>query len=179
MTAYTPTLLLPYAEDTDTPDGPANQLALATAVETAIVADRARLTALEAFQIGVAGTSYVPTLTQGVTVTKTVEYCRYKFIGRQVFVEMSLSITGAGTAGSAVSLSLPTAPLGYRLLGQGTIYDASAGPIYYVGALWWQSATIAEIRLSGFAGAAGTATGGFTAALAAGDIVTCKTSFEY
>lgn len=179
MTAYTPTLLLPYAEDTDSPDGPAQQLALATATESAIVADRARLTALEAFQIGVAGSSYVPIITQGVTVTKTVEYARYKALGRQLVWEIALAITSGGTAGSAVSISLPLAPLGFRLLGVASIYDASAGPLYYTGALWWQSATIGEIRLSGFGGAAGTATGGFTAALAAGDIVTAKAVYEY
>lgn len=177
MTTSTPTLLLPYPESTDPPDGPAQLGALALASEALIVSDRARLTALEAFAIGAAWAAYVPTLTQGGAVTKTVEYARSKLTGKSVHLSLSLAVTGTGTAGQPVLVGLPIAPVGYRILGSAAVYDASV-PTYYIGAAWWDSATVAAVRMSGFAGRAGEASGGFTAALAAGDIVTMAMTFE-
>lgn len=56
-----------------------------------------------------AWTSYTPTLTQGVAVTKTVTYAKYQRVGRTIIVSMRLVITSAGTAGSVLLAGLPIA----------------------------------------------------------------------
>lgn len=178
MAGTTPTQLFPYPQNADAVNVAVDIQNLATAVDTKMAALAARVAVEEAFDT--AWTLYVPTLTQGVAVTKTAEFARYKQQGKTVHVEVSLACTSAGTAGSAVVIGLPPlAPVGYRLLGSGAIYDASGGPMYHIGGVWWVSATTANIRVGGgFVGAAGTATGGFTAALASGDLVTMKLTYE-
>lgn len=52
-------------------------------------------------------TGYTPTVTQGVTVSKSVTYARYMKVGRKVTVQVYLAITSSGTAGSAINVSLP------------------------------------------------------------------------
>lgn len=117
-------------------------------------------------------TSYVPTLTQSATPTKTVEYAGWFKAGRWVTVSFSLSLTSSGTAANAVIIGLPSAagtPSTFRNLGNASIFDASSGT-WYTGAAIWASATTFSV----FANATTTALGAssFTAALAAGDIVT-------
>lgn len=56
-----------------------------------------------------AWTAYTPTLAQSVTVTKTVTYARYARVGRLIVAQALLTITGAGTAGTAVAVGLPVA----------------------------------------------------------------------
>lgn len=63
-----------------------------------------------AFPLGVDGwTSFTPTLTQSVTVTKTVTYAKYQRVGRTIFASYDLAITGAGTTANAILLGLPVA----------------------------------------------------------------------
>lgn len=177
MAGTTPNRSYPYPQNADPVNVAVDIQNLATSLDTDVAAINVRLAAEEAFST--AWTTYVPTLTQGVTVTNTVEFARYKKSGKKVDVVVSLAVTSTGTAGSAIVVGLPPlAPIGYRLLGQGAIYDASPGPTYYIGATWWVSATTANLRFSGFVGAAGTATGGFTTALASGDLVTMVLSYE-
>lgn len=118
-----------------------------------------------------AATNYTPTLTQGATVTKTVEYAGYNRRGDYVFVDFSLAITGAGTAANPVRIGLPPlAQIPFRVLGGAiAIFDASAG-FWYTGVPMWQAAGIVEGKPSGVGGSLGA--GVFTAALAAGDVVT-------
>lgn len=77
-------------------------------------------------------TDYVPTLTQSVTVSKTVNYARWVRFGRTIHAQWSLSATSAGTAGQAVIVSYPfaTAHAGNRSAGTGYIYDASVNASY-------------------------------------------------
>jgi len=85
-----------------------------------------------------AWTSYTPTLRQGVStnITKTVTYAAYVKIGRLAIVQVRLDATGAGTAGSNVEVTLPSAvvPVGASgnagTFGFGQIYDVSTGTNY-------------------------------------------------
>jgi hypothetical protein len=54
-------------------------------------------------------TSYTPTLTQSVEVTKTVTYAKYVQTGNFVWVQVNLTATGAGTGNNAITVSLPVA----------------------------------------------------------------------
>lgn len=123
--------------------------------------------------------AYAPTITQSVNVTYTTEYCSYTKIGRLLIAQMSLSITGTGTAANAVAVTFPTgvgSPVGYRVLGHGAIYDASAGT-WYPGPVYYASATTFNIGAStGNGGALGLTA--FTAALASGDKVSAVLTMQ-
>lgn len=78
--------------------------------------------------------SYTPTLAQGATtdIAKTVNYSEYTRMGRTVHYQFRISITGTGTAGSALSLSLPfqnTITSAAPIIGDGFVYDSSAGTV--------------------------------------------------
>lgn len=52
--------------------------------------------------------SYTPTLKQGsTTITKTVNYAKYRQVGKDVDGEFYITATGSGSAGGAISVSLP------------------------------------------------------------------------
>jgi hypothetical protein len=59
--------------------------------------------------IGGPWTSYTPTLTQSVAVTKTVTYAKYVQTGNFVWVQVRLTATGAGIGNNAITVSLPVA----------------------------------------------------------------------
>ncbi len=76
-----------------------------------------------------AWSSYTPVLSQGGTVTATVNYSEYVQIGKTVFFAFDLSVTGSGTSGQAIFLTLPVSVAGTaagRVGGTVQIYDASA-----------------------------------------------------
>ena len=85
-----------------------------------------------------AWTSYTPQIDQGATtnIAKTVNYARYLKVGRLAIVQFRLDVTGTGTAGSNVTVTLPSAvvPVGSSGLagtfGYGQIYDASTAVNY-------------------------------------------------
>ncbi len=139
-------------------------MALPTAGAKILAADYLSIMAL-----GDDALSYVPTLTQSATPAKTVEFANYTQVGDWCFVNVALSVTGAGTAANAVVIGLPPLTFAnFRVLGTGAIFDASAS-IWYQGAAVWASATTCMI----WPGATTTALGvsSFTAALAVGDKV--------
>jgi len=74
--------------------------------------------------------SYTPQIDQGVStnIAKTVNYARYRRDGSRLVVEFDLSVTAAGTSGSAITVTIPmdfaTSAGGAKGVGQ--IYDASA-----------------------------------------------------
>ena len=81
-----------------------------------------------------AWTTFVPTLTQGGTVTKTDAYCRYSRVGRTITASANVSATGTGIGGIGVSFGLPVAATsslanGSRI-GIFHIYDASTATRY-------------------------------------------------
>jgi hypothetical protein len=78
-----------------------------------------------------AWTSYTPTLTQSGSVTNTVSYAKYVRLGRTIIANVFLTVTGTGTGGAAVIVSVPVAASisGYTA-GTGKIYDSSATVAY-------------------------------------------------
>lgn len=59
--------------------------------------------------LGAAWTSYTPTIAQGATnnIAKTVNYAKYLQFGKTVLVQISVSMTAAGTTSNAISCTLP------------------------------------------------------------------------
>lgn len=129
-----------------------------------------------------AWTSYTPVLTQSGAVTKTVTYARYTQIGKTVHVEITLAVTGAGSANNAVTVSLPVtaASASSQPIGSGYIVDASA-VANYPGVVTMNATTTATfldatqptgaVRL----GQTGSA---FSAAFASGDSVGLFATYE-
>lgn len=80
-----------------------------------------------------AWTSWTPTLAQGATgdITKTVTYAAAIKFGRAVLASFHLDITGAGTAGADITITLPhTAVASAAVKGGGWYYDASTTTRY-------------------------------------------------
>jgi len=89
------------------------------------------LTAATLNTIGAAWVDYTPTLTQGVTVTKTVVQARYCQFQKTIIGQALLNTTSAGTAATLVAIGLPFAvKTGQPMTAYGYIYDASANIIY-------------------------------------------------
>ena len=89
------------------------------------------LTAATLNTIGAAWVDYTPTLTQGVTVTKTVAQARYCQFQKTIIGQVVLNVTSAGTAAAAVAIGLPfAARSGQPMVAFGYIYDASANVMY-------------------------------------------------
>lgn len=123
--------------------------------------------------------NYVPTWTQSGTVTATVNYCRYNKVGREVTYQGYLTATGAGTAGNALLVTLPVAANVIFANGSFLFFDASAGQFYAGTALTNSSTTLkfvsAASSITNYLGIAG---GGFTLAVAAGDILSWSIKYE-
>lgn len=72
--------------------------------------------------------TYTPTITQVGTVTHTPTRAKYIQFGHLILCSLSLDITGSGTAGTAISVTLPV-PAVYVVglaLGSGEVVDVSA-----------------------------------------------------
>jgi hypothetical protein len=103
-------------------------------------------------------------------------------IGRTIHFQVSLSVTGSGSAGNAVTVSLPVtaAASGFMIPGGGHIGDSTAAT-NYPGLTWLSSTT--SVVLFAAAVTSGTLAyplgqTSFTAALAAGDAVTVAGTYE-
>lgn len=130
------------------------------------------------FPVGAAAANYIPTLTQGVAVNKTVEYAEYLQIGAMAFVQLSLSVTSAGTAGQPVVVGLPPlVPATFRAIGVGGIYDLSA-PSYFNGHAYWLGATTFRLIPASANAAMGQVGAPFAVALAAGDLVMANLAYR-
>jgi hypothetical protein len=70
--------------------------------------------------IGAASVSYTPTLTQGVTLSKTIQVARYWQFNKMVVGQVALAITSSGTAGSALNIGLPIAGNAFSNIPVGT-----------------------------------------------------------
>lgn len=126
------------------------------------------------FPTGVgAWTNYTPVITQSNTPTISVEFAQYMKIGRLVHVQLSVSLTGAGTASNAVLCTFPAAagtPVSFRRMGGAGLFDASAST-WYEGMALYNSSTTFKIQAHNTTAAAPIGVGGgFTAALASGDL---------
>jgi hypothetical protein len=75
-------------------------------------------------------TTYTPTLTQGVTVSTTVNVARYCQIGKKIHAQVFMTCTSSGTGGSQINFTLPqtstSAVLYAGCMGTMSIYDVSA-----------------------------------------------------
>ena len=81
--------------------------------------------------IGAAWVDYTPTLTQGVTISKTVVQARYCQFQKTIIGQFVLNTSSAGTAGVAVSIGLPfVVRTAQPMVGFGYIYDASTNLQY-------------------------------------------------
>jgi len=123
---------------------------------------------------GGAWTTWTPTLTQSGTVTATVTSAVYGRWGRLIVGQFRLSVTGSGTGSNAVTVSLPVTSARTGVpVGSGGVYDLSA-VLNYTGNVSLNTTTTLGFEPQGVGvspnplGATGS---GFTAALAAGDIV--------
>ena len=74
-----------------------------------------------------AWTSYTPTVTQGVAVSKTVTYAKYVKLGRTVIGNMLLAITSSGTVSTQITVTTPVtaAQAGNIAIGQAYFYDGT------------------------------------------------------
>lgn len=81
-------------------------------------------------------TSYTPQVDQGVTnIGKTVSEGRYSRSGDYVDYSFNLVITGSGTSGQQIVVSLPvthTGAVSFSIIGHGLIFDSSTPIIYTV-----------------------------------------------
>lgn len=83
--------------------------------------------------IGAIWEDYIPTLTQGVAVTKTTIYARWARLQKIAMVEIFLNCTSTGTAGGIVTVGLPlNARQNGAILGSGLVYDSSANFMYNI-----------------------------------------------
>uniref|UniRef100_UPI004047D083 hypothetical protein n=1 Tax=Flavobacterium sp. TaxID=239 RepID=UPI004047D083 len=81
--------------------------------------------------IGAPWVDYTPTLTQGVTVTKTVVQARYCQFQKTIIGQALLNTTSAGTAATLVAIGLPFAvKTGQPMTAFGYIYDSNTNTIY-------------------------------------------------
>lgn len=124
--------------------------------------------------------TWTPTLAQGVStnITKTVNEARYVRRGSIVEVWCSVTATGAGTAGSAITLSLPFTAAGHAagaIFGAGFVFDASANVRY---ASVVEMSTTTKVAFSNDASAGGNVGAAPSFAVANTDIIRFQARFK-
>ena len=129
-------------------------------------------------QIGAAWETWTPTVTQTGNVTVTINYAKYTRIQKLVVAQFYLTVTGTGTAGSAVSVSLPITnyAASSQMVGGGFIFDASATNLYTV-----QSQIASTTTVQFYSDQTGTASFWGIApnvGLAVNDQIRCTVSYE-
>ena len=122
--------------------------------------------------------NYSPTLTQGATVTYTINYSKYIAETGRVTFQAMLTATSAGTAANPVVVTLPVTGVGnvsYKVIGNGTIYDQNTNTTYNLACMHNAAGTLA------FAGdtSAGSYFGQAPAiTIASGDIISLNVTYE-
>jgi hypothetical protein len=127
---------------------------------------------------GGAWTSFTPQIDQGAStnIAKTVNYGKYARYGRTIIYSFTCTLTAAGSAGSAFSVTLPVAASSaFAPVGIGFFYDSSASTPY---AGMWFGLSTTQVNFKG--DWAGTASWGSTPnlALASGDYFYGQISYE-
>lgn len=125
--------------------------------------------------------AWTPTVTQSGSVTVTNTSSRYTRIGDTVHFHALLAVTGSGTGGNAVVVSLPvTAATSGQAIGFGWITDSSAGGPRYTGTAVAASTTTLQLvpdsGVGNYTGNLGAAN--FTAGLASGDTISVSGTYE-
>lgn len=118
-------------------------------------------------------TDFTPVVTQTVNVTINLNTTKYLKLDKMVMAWFDLRVTGAGTAGALITVSLPVNcdNSGPRILGNGRIYDVSA-TLTYAGAWEKDSASTMKLLYDGGANYAGLT--GIAGGLAVGDVITAQ-----
>ena len=82
-------------------------------------------------------TAYTPTLAQGVStnITKNLSLAKYAVVGKTMFLWLRIGITGTGTAGSAITVTIPTAftadaAIAGQYVGTGAYGDSGTGDYF-------------------------------------------------
>ena len=122
--------------------------------------------------------AYTPTVTQGATVTYTNNYSKYLVEPGRVTFQAMLTATSAGTASNSILVTLPVTGLGpvsYKVIGNGTFFDASPATTYHLACMHNAAGTLA------FAG--DTSVGSYfgqqpAITIAAGDIISLNVVYE-
>lgn len=122
-------------------------------------------------------TTWTPAIVQSGAVTSTVDRAVWTRIGRLIWCQWSLAVTGTGVAANIVTISLPVTAAGSNdnlLGGGGKIVDSSAGTTF-LGMPALASTTTVKLYVygTGFLGSSS-----FTAALASGDTVAGQFMYE-
>lgn len=125
---------------------------------------------------------WTPVISQGVNVTFTNTRSVYSRVGRQITGSFQLSVTGAGSASTLISISIPFTAVGTNdlcFLGNGKWYDASTG-FESSAFLVLSNTTNMKYQIASQGGSVGAylGTSGNTAALAAGDAVVGQFQYE-
>lgn len=132
------------------------------------------LTAATLNTIGAAWVDYTPTLTQGVTVTKTIQSAKYCQIQKLLIVNVALNVTSAGTSNVGIYVGLPINPLSTdNSYGAGFVYDASSNALYHSTVNGQSSSTIQFLYQTGSPVGQNP-----TFALASGDIIRFTIAYE-
>lgn len=132
------------------------------------------LTAAIMNQIGAAWEAYTPTLTQGVTVTKTIAYAKFCRLQKLCIVNLDLNVTSAGTNNQNIAIGLPlTAVAGTQQIGAGFVYDQNLNALYSGPASLATTTTITMLYQTG--SPIGSSP---TMALASGDVIRLMVAYE-
>lgn len=123
-----------------------------------------------------------PVITQGVNVTYTNNQARYTKVGRQVTAIFVGQVTGAGSAATDVSVSIPFLAATFSAnpfgtVGVGGIFDTSAGS-FFKGTAIIVAGNQVRFRATSSTGAGTLGSETFTAALAAGDTLDFTITYE-
>lgn len=89
-------------------------------------------------------TTFVPTLTQSVTVTKTVSYAKYIQVGKTMIGMVNETVTGSGTSGEVIAVGLPVAAAAGTAGCVGSYFYNANGAVYS-GSLFLASSTTAQL----------------------------------
>ena len=128
---------------------------------------------------GGAWTSWTPTVTQTGAVTVTNTRSRFARYGRTIHFTTSLTVTGSGTAGAAITVSLPvTAAASLETIGQGFIFDSTANS-NFPGMAFSLTTTTMVLRPTSISNVSGNlGTFDFTAGLAVSDVIVVSGTYE-
>ena len=129
---------------------------------------------------GGAWTTWTPTVQQGVGVAVTVGHAVAYRSGRLIIASFRLSVTGSGTAGQGVGVSLPeNAARTAGPVGTGGVFDSSAN-LVYAGIAELNAVNNQLVFTASGVGVSPSPLGaaGFTAGLASGDVISGLLVYE-
>lgn len=127
-----------------------------------------------------AWTAFTPQIDQGVTtnIAKTVTSARYIQYGKVVYATVRVDFTGAGTAGSAITSTIPVNAkngTSFICLGTSNYYDTSVGSPNYHALVLTASASQVQFIIHSTTGSIGVVP---NIAVASGDMLSFSVTYE-